>query len=309
MKHKLFALLAAGLMLTMTGCSLAREPAAGNNAESGDGDRFVGVYVVRDGRDAILDRTNWVDYGSVAADTEWGQIDVPRQILVAGYDEEDRSYTFPGLEGFELFAVTTYEDGVLCTSSFNSMGDGSVHVTATDAGNSYELSGTVYYGAPLDDPDYDPWEDDRVWHMYKVFQMEDGTVYLDGSGDACNGGAGGVTVTQTETRTATANGEEEEVYTKVAVRLEYVERLISLTVRQYDADGRLLQSEELPVEGELPAVNWLPEAAWCVVEELRGEEGKRTAYDRPAEGEEPVFHQVVLLDDEGLGYGAGIQFE
>ena len=70
MKHKLFALLAAGLMLTMTGCSLAREPAAGNNAESGDGDRFVGVYVVRDGRDAILDRTNWVDYGSVAADTE-----------------------------------------------------------------------------------------------------------------------------------------------------------------------------------------------------------------------------------------------
>lgn len=309
MKHKYFALLpAAGLVLALTGCSLAREP-AGAGGESPDGDRFVGVYAVREETDGPLDRTHWVDYGSVNVDTEWGKLDVPRQILVAEYEEEDRSYTFPGLDGFALFAVTVYEDGHPFTTCVNSMADSSFHVTSTDGGDSYDQSGTIYYGAPLSDPDYDPWEDDRVWQMYKVFQTEDGTAYLDGSGDSCNAGAGGITMTQTETRTTTVNGEEEEVCTKVTVRLEYVERLSSLTVRQYDAGGELLETTELPVEGELPAVNWLPGAAWCVVEELRGEELKRAAYDRPPEGEEPVFHQTVLLDDEGLGHGASIRFE
>lgn len=308
MKRKLTALLLALLMFSLTGCQLAREPSEQENANNALAQaRFMGVYVVREDPLSFQDRTYWTEYGSYLANTEFGQLSFANEILIGQYDEATHEFTFPGLEGHALFAMAlTEEGGAPYTTTICDMANSTFHVKATDAGTSYEMSGTLYYGPPIDDPDYDQWEDDRIWKHYHVYQMEDGTVFMDGIGDFVNGPG---TTSITITHTATVNGEEMEYYTKAEVAVEYVERLTALTVRQYDGDGNLLESTELPIEGELPAVSWLPEAQWAVVEELRAGELKRTAYDRPAEGEEAVTHMVILLEDDGMGYVGVIEFE
>lgn len=310
MKHKLLALLLAALMLTLPGCRLAREPSEqqGENSTLAQA-RFMGVYVVREDWNAQPDRTHWVEYGSTQIDTDYGTFDFPTEILIGQYDEDSHTITFPGLEGRALFAMRgTAEDGHTYDMMISDMCGGHFHSIVNDAGESYEVSGTLYFGPPIDDPDYYPGDDPRVWHCYNVFQMADGTVYLDGSGDSYSG-PGGMGATQTATYTTTVNGEAMEYYTKSEVWIEYVERLTVLTVRQYSADGQLLQTTELPVQGELPVVEWLADAAWAVVEELRGGDVIRTAYDRPGEDGNPVSHPVILLDDEGLGYEESVKFE
>lgn len=306
MKTKLTALFLALTLMVLSGCQLARGGTGQENEEEG---RFVGVYVVREGLNAELDRSGWVSSGSVRVDTELGQLELPREILIARRNETDRTFTFPGLDGSALFAyLGTTASGGSYTSYCNDLCDARFWNKVTDAGDSYELSGTLYYGPPADDPDYDPEQDSRVWHHYKVFQKTDGTIYLDGSGDSHIGG-GGMTLTQTVTNTVTVNGEETEYYTSVEVRVEYIQRLTALTVRQYGADGELLHTQELPVEGSIPAVHWLAEADWLVVEELRGSELTRTAYDRPGEGEQEITHTVILLDEDGIGHGTSLDIQ
>lgn len=307
MKNKMYALLFAVLMLFLTGCQLAQVPSEQQNQNNELAQaRFMGVYVVREDPFAELDRTHWVEYGAVAAETEFGQIYIPTEILIGEYDQDSHEFTFPGLEGYALFAMNVITESGSYNTMVNDMVGGNFHLKTTDAGDSYELSGTLYYGPPADDPDYDQWEDDLVWHHYRVYQMEDGTVFLSGYGDSHKGAMGS---TVTVTNTATVNGEEMEYYTKTDVKVEYIERLSALTVLQYDGDGNLLKRTALPIEGSLPEVAWLPSAEWAVVEEQRGEEVTRTAYDRPDKGESDVSHTVILLDSNGMGSGSSIKFE
>ena len=309
MKTRLTALLLT-LMMLLTGCQLAREPSQQQDENSTLAKaRLVGVYVVREDPFAEIDRTHWTEYGTITADTQYGQLVFPSEILIGQYDEDTHEITFPGLEGWPLFVMdVTEEDGSSYITTISELVGRGLHVLHTDAGTSYELGGTLYFGPPADDPDYDPMNDNRIWHPYNVYQMEDGTVFLDGTGDSFSG-PGGMGITQTATYTTTVNGEEMEYYTKVELNVEYIERLTALLVRQYDAGGNLLATTELPITGELPTINWLPEANWAVVEEIRGDELTRTAYDRPTGDEKAVSHQVILLDDDGTGYVGVIEFE
>ena len=87
----------------------------------------------------------------------------------------------------------------------------------------------------------------------------------------------------------------------MSISIKAVPRLEGLVVRQFDGEGGQLSAEELTLEGELPAVTWLPEAAWVLVEERSPQGVVRTAYTRPGPEEEPVTHPVVLLDSAGIG--------
>lgn len=310
MKTKFTPLLLALMMLLLTGCQLAREPSQQQTENSTlSKARLTGLYVVREDPFAEIDRTHWTEYGTITADTQYGQLTFPTEILIGQYDEDTHEFTFPGLEGWPMFVMdVTEEDGSSYITTVSDLAGPGTHILHTDAGASYELSGTLYFGPPADDPDYDPMNDDRIWHPYNVYQMEDGTVFLDGTGDSFSG-PGGMGYTMTATYTTTVNGEKMEYYTKAELNVEYIERLTSLTVLQYDGNGNLLERTELPTEGGLPAVNWLSAAAWAVVEERRGEELTRTAYDRPDESESPISHTVILLQDDGTGYAELLKFE
>ena len=87
-----------------------------------------------------------------------------------------------------------------------------------------------------------------------------------------------------------------------------ISRLERLTVRQYGADGKLLESENLPVDGSRLTVKWLSSGGWAVVEEVRAGAVERTVYDRSA-AEQQLGHTVILLDENGLGHATRIEFE
>lgn len=305
MKNKLCALLLAGLLLTLTGCQLAK-PEQENELLGGD--RFAGIYAVYDenGRPDFYSNPNLTELGTEEIDLgKYGTHSIPKEVLVGQYDEEERKYTFPGLEGFALLVTHEERDEGYCSASYSDMADNHFATAVTDQGNTEEMEGTLYIGPPLGaGPDWSEYEDlNGVWTCYRVYQTEDGTVYLDGSGNSY-GGAGGMSTTATSTQKTTFNGEVTEETVSVKINVKSAPRLTRLTVTQFDESNLILQSQALPLSGELPEIDCLPTTAWVLVEEVSGTEVTRTVYNAPQPGEDPFYHQVILLDDSGMGYAA-----
>lgn len=298
MKHKMQWLLPALLaLLALTGCSLAR-PEAGSG-----GDRFVGFYLVREesGRD-FYQNPHLEEYGGETVRLDgYGAINIPREVLFA--QKEGEEWVFPGLEGWRLFVYRGFEED---SGTYLSMvtdlapGEEPPQFKITDEGGVDIISGALYLGPPLGQADWDPYEDRSVWTTYRVYQAPDGRPYLDGSGNSFTGALGSYQESQTYTRQENGGVVEKETV-EVSISVKAVPRLEGLVVRQFDGEGGQLSAEDLTLEGELPAVTWLPEAAWALVEERSPEGVVRTAYTRPGPGEEPVTHPVILLDSAGVG--------
>lgn len=290
------------LVLLLTGCSLARA-----EADPESRDRWVGLYVVpaQDyGRDGFYNNPYLEEYGSDTVKTEgFGTLTFPREVLFAVKDEAG-NYTFPGMEtGFSLFYVEMVAGHGHYTKMVSNMGphDDGAALAYTDEGSSIAISGTVYRGSPLGVTDWNAYEDGTVWHLFRVYQTEDGRVYINGDGDSIDGLAG---CSQTEKRTDTRDGEtvREETFS-VTVDIKAVPRLERLVVTQFDESNNLLQSDDLSLLKDRPEIRCQAETAWVLVEEIGPDGTERTVYSVP-EGEDPVSHDYVLLDDDGYGYMA-----
>ena len=298
MKHKMQWLLPALLaLLALTGCSLAR-PEAGSG-----GDRFVGFYLVREesGRD-FYQNPHLEEYGGETVRLDgYGAINIPREVLFA--QKEGEEWVFPGLEGWRLFVYRGFEeDGGTYLSMVTDLAPGEEppQFKITDEGRTDIISGALCLGPPLGQADWDPYEDRSVWTTYRVYQAPDGRPYLDGSGNSFTGALGSYQESQTYTRQENGGVVEKETV-EVSISVKAVPRLEGLVVRQFDGEGGQLSAEDLTLEGELPAVTWLPEAAWALVEERSPEGVVRTAYTLPGPGEEAVTPPVILLDSAGVG--------
>lgn len=292
-------LLLAFLMLTLTGCSLARAETPPERE-----DRWVGFLVVpsRGGRDAFCDNPYLEEYGTQEAVTEqFGTSTFPQAVLFAVEDEAG-NYTFPGIEtGFSLFYLEeTTDEGNHCTRVVSNMGahEDGFRITDRDEGSSISLGGTVYFGPPPGAADWEPYSDDTIWTFYRVYQTEDGRIYIDGGGNSANGP---MSHTQTETRTVTKNGETAQEETlSVTAALKAVPRLERLVVTQFDMNNNALHAEDFPLQNDRTQLRCLTETAWLLVEEISAEGTQRTVCNVP-EGEDPVSHDYVLLDDDGYG--------
>lgn len=295
-------LLLALLMLTLTGCSLAR---AELPPESGG--RWVGFFVVpsRGGRDAFFDNPYLEEFGSQEAETEqFGTLTIPQYVLFAVEDDAG-NYTFPGIEtGFSLFYLEkTTDEGDHYTRVVSNMGahEDGFQITDRDEGSSVTISGAVYFGPPPGVTDWDSYSDDTIWTFYRVYQTKDGRIYIDGGGNSANAP---LAHTATETRTTQENGETTREETlSVTAALKAVPRLERLVLTQFDGNNAVLRSEELSLQNDRTQVRCLTETAWVLVEEISAEGTKRAVYNVP-EGEDPVSHDYVLLDDDGYGYMA-----
>ena len=135
------AALAAALALVLAGCSLAQPERQENQA-----DRFVGVFLVctADGVwDALTGNPNLVEYGQEELTAEGlGSFTVPREVLIAQYDPEERTYTFPGLEGWALFTYTREDEDGPYIASCSDMAETSLVQEAHDEGTTSALEGT-----------------------------------------------------------------------------------------------------------------------------------------------------------------------
>ncbi len=279
------------------------------------------------------DRTGWVEYGSEQVNLDgFGTVNFARQVLFGQYDEENNRYVFPGKEGFNCFiavvpeedwpyqdyttmmrgqiisghndlwdreVVVSTEDG--CTKlSYGPTGSGSVPDPDPDADEFYYLHGKVYLGPPLDDTNWNTENYDYAFTAYRVYQTPDGRVYMTDGGSSY-GGAGGMGATSTETSTIAVNGKPATRVVEIGFKIEGVERLTQAAVTWFGGDNapltaRVLTPEELEENPELPRPAG---AVWALVEEKRrGGAVNRAVYTLE---EEPVIHDLIVLDDLGLG--------
>ena len=205
--------------------------------------------------------------------------------------------------GYSLFLVKKEEEFGSANQVVSNMAPGEepYAITSTDSGETNSISGTVYCGPPLDAESWDPYDSGGIWHILRVYQTPDGRVYTDGSGSSFDGG-GGFGYSATEAYTTTLNGESTTDTLEISFRIETVPRLEKLVMTQFDESNTVLRTDDLPLCEDLPEITCVPSAAWVLVEEIGVDSTTRTAYNVPTEGEEPVSHQVVLLDDAGLGH-------
>ena len=295
-------LLCALAALLLAGCSLAQP-----EKRTPGGDRFVGFYLVHTpeySSDKFYNNPRLEGYGVDSIKTDrFGTISFPREVLFA-VEEEPGKYVFPGMEGgYSLFITTEAREYGPTTSIHSNMAPGKETNSIHDSGSetSYSISGTVYCGPPLGAEDWDKYADNSIWTCYRVYQAEDGRVYMDGSGNS-SGGGGSFGYGENQTRTTTDwNGDTITESIDVNVWVETVERMERLVVTQFDENNAVVRSDDLALREDLPRVRCEAETAWVLVEEISRDGTVRTVYNVPGEEEVLVSHMVILLDDEGLG--------
>ena len=85
---------------------------------------------------------------------------------------------------------------------------------------------------------------------------------------------------------------------------EYIDMLTALRVVEFDGNDQPLRTTDLPLSEDMPTVTAGADAAWVAVEEESAEGVERTSYSL-TEGE-PVVHEVILLDEDGRGWGVDL---
>lgn len=299
MKNKLSLLFGMALIAALvSGCALAKP-------EGAPQDRFAGFYLVAtQGYDThFYDNPNLTEAGEQNIDLgKYGVHGVPRQVLYAGEDG-----SFPGLEGFPLYALELEDDEGAVTKIFSTMSEGDNQVNVSNGKTEKVLSGKVYIGPPeRAKADWNLNDSGIIWHAFRVYQDSQGRAYLDGTGNSFNGCA---TMHESYTQSVTVDGKEQSETVQVAVTVEETHRLTEAILLQYREDGTLLARESLDLTQSPIDAQWLPEASWAVVEEQAPDQALRSAYSRPKAGEDPVIHTLILLDEGGVGRPTELRLE
>lgn len=291
-------------VLLLTGCSLARPEAAEDS-----GDRLAGFYLMymQEDSDRFYNNPYREEYGvsSVKAE-QLGTLRFPREVLFAVEDEVG-NYTFPGMEGgYSLFMLQKEEEygavNAVVSNMFPGEENSAVHVSGE--GTSWTISGIVYAGPPLGAENWNEFERDGIWMCYRVYQTEDGRVYIAGDGNSF-GGSGGFEYHENQTRSTTDwEGETAAESIDIYVKVETVDRVDRLVVTQFDENNTVVRSDVLPLRADLPEVTCEAAAEWVLVEEEGAAGVVRTAYNVPEANGDPVSHMLVVLDADGLGRAA-----
>lgn len=296
----LAALLVLAGVVDAAGGKLAQPEYQGPENDTWIGYFLSWEYFPGEGEVIHQDRTDWVEYGSQNLNVSGlDSVRIPREILIGQY-QDGKGFTFPGLEGYCAFlAQVEQEDGSVVLSG-NQLMDAKTNVG--DTKNS--VSGTIYYGLPLGKTEWTENGSEYIWTAYDVYQMPDGTVYLDGSGNSY-GGAGGMTIKGEQTSTETINGETNSVTMSAEVRFETVSRLQEVRVKQFDASDQVIEETAFSADAleDETAVTLAKDTGWLVVEEhCTDGTVTRTVYDaQQITWMEELYHSLVVLDDEGMG--------
>lgn len=307
MRNKLLCLLLAAVLTALAGCSLARP-----EQKTAFEDRWIGFYVVYSPPgtyDTFSSNPNLVEMGTTSLDTgKYGALTIPQKVLLGVEDPDTGDLTFPGLTGYSLFIRHKQEDygPVTAVQSDMSPGEEGTTITSSDQGTAETVAGVIWWGPPLDAPaGWDPYESAAgIWHAYRVYETPEGQVYLDGSGNSYSGGGSGMGFSSDATYTYTENGESRTDSISVSVSVKYTPRLTALRVVEFGDDNTVVNTTEVPLTEDLPALVPTADTAFLIVEEESREGVKRALYARPDWAEGATYHEVVLLDQEGRGRGA-----
>ena len=300
---KLCLLLASAvIVLDVTGGKLA-QPERYTKGQ----DPFIGFHLVPERLNSVTeedgsqwtqvgnpDRSQWVEYGTETMDVgEFGKVEFPRQVLIGTYNEQTRRYEFPGMEGFNCFlAIRKEENGERYINGYTDMMEN--HVTLSDQENT--LSGALYVNPQT------AWAmNEYVLTAYRVYQMEDGTVYLDGTGNSYGGP--GFTIKERAEYTTTVNGETKTQAMEVEFSLKDLPQTEQIHVLWFGENREVLGQEMFPVK-ELDGDRTLQKpvgAVWALVEEIgkTGNNVTRNIVEPDQQGQSS--HRLILPDERGIG--------
>lgn len=316
MKQKGFRIYAVlvglALVLALTGGKLAQP-----ERNSPERDRFVGFQLCYEsahpqGDGMFQDRSDWTVYGNEElVIPRMGKTTVERRVLIGQYDEENNRYIFPGMEGINcLITRQTSPAGTEHTNFQTDLADPDMvtNVNIVDeegkTENTWSLAGTAFFGPPLDDRKWNTEDSDFIWTPYEAYQMPDGTVYLTGTPLGSYGGVGGFTISAEEAYDLDLGGGSEGHSIQIEVKLESVERVVSVEVNAFDENDREISTKTLSMEeiGDGLDLNLGENTAWALVTETdRNGRVKRTAHSLD-NADQGGSHRLVRLDDDGLGH-------
>lgn len=306
MKKKLvklcFPLVCAVIVLDLTGGKLA-QPERNTKGQ----DPFIGFHLVPERLNTVTeedgdqwtqvgnpDRSQWVEYGTETMEIGgFGKVEFPREVLIGTYNEQTRRYEFPGMEGFNCFlAIRSEEGGERYINGYTDMMEN--HVELSDQENT--LSGALYVNPQT------AWDmNEYVLTAYRVYQMENGTVYLDGTGNSYGGP--GFTISERAEYTTTVNGETKTQAMEVEFALKDLPQTEQIRVLWFGAEGEILGQETFSAK-KLDCDRTLSEpvgAVWALVEELGKTGGNVTRSIVEPDQQGQSSYRLILPDERGVG--------
>lgn len=301
------------IMMDATGCQLAQPEKTGPET-----DGFIGFHIVPEKLGEMVeengemfqqigdnDRSQWVEYGEefIVVDG-FGELAFPRQILIGTYNEDTHRYEFPGKEGYNCFLASyTDETGTNYLNGYSDMTDCNLHRKYTDEGEENILKTALYTGTVKEGEDYD-----YILTAYRVFQMKDGTVYLDGTGNSYSGA--GFTINERAEYTTEVNGKVEKQVLDIEFSLKDAERLERVDVTWFGEEDEILAQEQLPLEELTGEYNLAPPkgAAWAMIRQTDERGVVQRAVSNP-DYNGRASHKMIQLDEIGVGHVIWLNWE
>lgn len=287
MKRNLFAaVITAGLLLSLTGCQLAKE-------ESSSQDRLVGAFITTE----YLDLMDMEAYLNDHLD----EVTKGEEILVDGDtsayqervygvnqsdDPEHPDYTFPGLEGIAIYYIpvdageesywtsSTAEEAQLYTA-FNLSNDMDEIVVTADLYVSADGGLHSFYANP-------------------IYQTAEGELYLiSGTGISGEMSEDGTQMSQTLNETNTITRQGKTVQQRFEIKLNYnaVYPMDKTVLLQLDQNNQVIHRQEL-LPGQAPeTLTPAEETAYILVESCRTDSQGETVIDREivSRGEDSLY--------------------
>ncbi len=284
----LACILAASFAFGVTGTvAFAKKETA--ETDGAGKDRLVGVWITTE----HLDLFDWESYladnaGKIFSDGEISASEsAPYQgrlyaaLVDASYTDPEtgvtvttQSYEFEGIDGICYFAAQ-YPDanGVHWgTGGDEAISDRDFALTCTDAGDSIDLTGTIYVSTSKGADEF---------YFNPVYQTSDGAIYatagngMSYGGDLAAGMSGSLTLQ--DEQTVTVDGKSETVSTKVEVSVCYMDTPTDTQILQFDENGKIVSTQR-HAPGDLPGtITAERDAAYMIVEtQMESADGTQT---------------------------------
>lgn len=287
MKRNLFAsLITAGLLLSLTGCQLAKE-------ESGSQDRLVGAFITTECLD-LMDMDAYLNDhldevkkgGEILIDGDTSAYEERIYGVNESDDPEHPDYTFPGLEGIAIYyiLVDTEEDQYWTSSTaeevqlytaFNLSDDIDEIVVSADLYVSADGGLLSFYANP-------------------IYQTAEGELYLiSGTGISGEMDDDSVQMSQTlnETNTIIRQGKTMQQRFEIKINYNAIYPIDKIVLLQLDQNNQVIDRQEF-LPGQVPeTLTPTKETAYILAENCRTDSQGENVMDREivSRGEDSLY--------------------
>lgn len=300
--RRLWIVLWTVLMMTLCGCSLAKEDAGEENAggKNVGEDPLIGVFVTTESLDTfdmdayLEDNVADLIEGKEVSPDDYAKYSEKIYATIdkkGSIEPSDWEIYFEGIDGINFFDAEFQNEG---SEPFRMLScEGVCDITtgyhSTDDGEKVELTGTIYVLPKAD-------VTDTVYYVNPVYQTEGGEIYVTsgGMGNSIGGLGDGVmmTVTLDGEVTQTENGVAETNAASVKVNFVVSYAPTKIRLHQLDENNQVVKTEEYE-QGKLPEqLKAEDETAYIIVE---------TELDNPHK-EGDCIREIYERDDVGSTY-------